>query len=95
MPPAIAVLSGPRLYSSAVPSYSFLTSTPAIASLVVTGDVTLMLTFRSLINALLHRPADCCPVERRTSIGYFPLCFFWLQCDPSSNCWTVRESFRF
>ena len=28
MPPAIAVLSGPRLYSSAVPSYSFLTSTP-------------------------------------------------------------------
>ena len=28
MPPAIAVLSGPRLYSSAMPSYSFLTSTP-------------------------------------------------------------------
>jgi len=28
MPPAIAVLSGPRLYSSAVNSYSFLTSTP-------------------------------------------------------------------
>ena len=30
MPPAIAVLSGPRLYSSAMPSYSFLTSTPVV-----------------------------------------------------------------
>ena len=30
MPPAIAVLSGPRLYSSAMPSYSFLTSTPDV-----------------------------------------------------------------
>ena len=28
MPLAIAVLSGPRLYSSAMPSYSFLTSMP-------------------------------------------------------------------
>jgi len=28
MPPAIAVLSGPHLYSSAVNNYSFLTSMP-------------------------------------------------------------------
>ena len=32
MPLAIAVLSGPRLYSSAMPSYSFLTSMPATAA---------------------------------------------------------------
>jgi len=30
MPLAIAALSGPRLYSSAVNSYSFLTSTPGL-----------------------------------------------------------------